>query len=33
VDPRELKDIMSQGAIRPETARDREERTACSRPI
>jgi hypothetical protein len=26
VDPRELKDIMSQGAIRPETARDREER-------
>ncbi|HEY8030417.1 MAG TPA: hypothetical protein VIE38_13020 [Gaiellaceae bacterium] len=26
MDPRELKDIMSQGAIRPETARDREER-------
>jgi hypothetical protein len=26
VDPRELKEIMSQGAIRPETARDREER-------
>jgi hypothetical protein len=26
VDPRELKDIMSQGAIRPETSRDREER-------
>jgi hypothetical protein len=26
VDPRELKEIMSQGAIRPETQRDREER-------
>jgi hypothetical protein len=26
VDPRELKEIMSQGAIRPETPRDREER-------
>jgi hypothetical protein len=26
VDPRELKDIMSQGAIRPETPRDREQR-------
>jgi hypothetical protein len=26
MDPRELKEIMSQGAIRPETARDREER-------
>jgi hypothetical protein len=26
VDPRELKEIMSQGATRPETARDREER-------
>jgi hypothetical protein len=26
VDPRELKEIMSQGAVRPETARDREER-------
>jgi len=26
VDPRERKEIMSQGAIRPETARDREER-------
>jgi hypothetical protein len=26
VDPRELKVIMSQGAIRPETSRDREER-------
>ncbi|HUZ99187.1 MAG TPA: hypothetical protein VMU74_07485 [Gaiellaceae bacterium] len=26
MDPRELKDIMSQGAIRPETSRDREER-------
>jgi hypothetical protein len=26
VDPREVKEIMSQGAIRPETARDREER-------
>jgi hypothetical protein len=26
VDPRELKEIMSQGAIRPETSRDREER-------
>lgn len=26
VDPRELKAIMSQGAIRPETPRDREER-------
>jgi hypothetical protein len=26
VDPRELKEIMAQGAIRPETARDREER-------
>ena len=25
MDPRELKEIMSQGAIRPETARDREE--------
>jgi hypothetical protein len=26
VDPQELNDIMSQGAIRPETQRDREER-------
>ena len=26
MDPRELKEIMSQGAIRPETSRDREER-------
>jgi hypothetical protein len=26
VDPRELKEIMGQGAIRPETPRDREER-------
>jgi hypothetical protein len=26
MDPREAKEIMSQGAIRPETARDREER-------
>jgi hypothetical protein len=26
VDPREVKEIMSQGAIRPETPRDREER-------
>jgi hypothetical protein len=26
VDPREAKEIMSQGAIRPETSRDREER-------
>jgi hypothetical protein len=26
VDPREVKEIMSQGAIRPETSRDREER-------
>ena len=26
MDPRELKEIMSQGAIRPETPRDREER-------
>jgi hypothetical protein len=26
VDPREVKEIMSQGAIRPETQRDREER-------
>src|SRR5699024_3280984 len=26
VDPRELKEIMSQGAIRPETPRDRQER-------
>jgi hypothetical protein len=26
VDPRELKEIMSQGAIRPETPRDREQR-------
>jgi hypothetical protein len=26
VDPRELKEIMSQGAIRPETTRDRYER-------
>jgi hypothetical protein len=26
MDPREVKEIMSQGAIRPETARDREER-------
>jgi hypothetical protein len=25
MDPREAKAIMSQGAIRPETARDREE--------
>jgi hypothetical protein len=26
MDPRELEEIMSQGAIQPETARDREER-------
>jgi hypothetical protein len=26
VDPRELKEIMSQGAIRPDTPRDRDER-------
>ena len=26
MDPRELKELMSQGAVRPETARDREER-------
>ena len=26
MDPREVKEIMSQGAIRPETARDRDER-------
>jgi hypothetical protein len=26
MDPRELKEIMSQGAIKPETPRDREER-------
>jgi hypothetical protein len=26
MDPREAKAIMSQGAIRPETPRDREER-------
>jgi hypothetical protein len=26
VDPREIKELMSEGAIRPETARDREER-------
>src|SRR6266478_6998227 len=26
MDPREVKAIMSQGAVRPETARDREER-------
>jgi hypothetical protein len=26
VDPREVKEIMSEGAIRPETSRDREER-------
>jgi hypothetical protein len=26
VDPRQVKEIMSQGAIRPETPRDREER-------
>jgi hypothetical protein len=26
VDPRQLKEIMSQGPIRPETARDRDER-------
>jgi hypothetical protein len=28
MDPRELKEIMSQGAIRPETPRDRRERQA-----
>jgi hypothetical protein len=28
MDPREVKEIMSQGAIRPETARDRTERRA-----
>jgi len=28
MDPRELKEIMSQGAIRPETPRDRREREA-----
>jgi hypothetical protein len=28
VDPRQLKEIMSQGPIRPETSRDREERRA-----
>jgi len=26
MDPRQLKEMMSQGAVRPETARDREER-------
>jgi hypothetical protein len=26
MDPREAQEIMSQGAIRPETSRDREER-------
>jgi len=26
LDPREIKELMSEGAIRPETARDREER-------
>jgi hypothetical protein len=26
VDPRELKEILSQGAVRPETSRDREDR-------
>jgi hypothetical protein len=30
MDPRQLKEIMSQGPIRPETARDREERRALA---
>jgi hypothetical protein len=33
VDPRELKEIMSQGAVRPETARDRSERRAIEEDL
>ena len=33
MDPRELKEIMSQGAIRPETARDREERRVLAEDL
>ncbi|HEX3224920.1 MAG TPA: hypothetical protein VHQ89_02390 [Gaiellaceae bacterium] len=33
MDPREAKEIMSEGAIRPETARDREERRVLSEEI
>jgi hypothetical protein len=33
MDPREAKAIMSQGAIRPETPRDREERRVLSEEI
>jgi hypothetical protein len=33
VDPREAKEIMSQGAIRPETPRDREERRVLAEDL
>jgi len=33
MDPREAKEIMSQGAIRPETPRDREERRVLTEEI
>jgi hypothetical protein len=33
MDPREAKAIMSQGAIRPETARDREERRVLAEDL
>jgi hypothetical protein len=33
MDPRELKEIMSQGAIRPETPRDRREREALEEDL
>jgi hypothetical protein len=33
MDPRELKEIMSQGAIRPETPRDRDERRALEQDL
>jgi hypothetical protein len=33
MDPREIKEIMSQGAIRPETARDRAERRTLEQDL
>src|SRR5262249_53873163 len=33
MDPREIKEIMSQGAIRPETARDRAERRTLAEDL
>src|SRR6266545_6686255 len=33
MDPRQLREIMSQGAIRPETPRDREERRVLTEDL